>query len=351
MDLNCTKCEKTIFDGESLSCAICGKVYHFLCAGVQEQTFRKMRSTVRATFKGQCCISDKFVVSPSIELPAINLGATTIASPRGTQPSPTTGPLGESTMLYDLIRMELLAVKTEVLAKLEEYKSLCEDLTNKNAELERSVKFCSDQHHVLLSKVTEVEEKCKQEEKERFALKELVDEQAATIRDMKTQLNISEQKVRVNNIEIFGVPERRSESLSETVIEIARTAGVTVTRNDMEFITRVAPKITTGRPKPIIVKFVRQSLKDEILRAVRKRKGVTTQDIGIPGDKRQIYLNDHLTPANKNLYSLTRAAGKEQGFRYTWTSYTKIYARKNDGVPSIRIRNEADLIKLKQHNA
>ncbi|KAL4703123.1 hypothetical protein ACJJTC_000182 [Scirpophaga incertulas] len=156
-----------------------------------------------------------------------------------------------------------------------------------------------------------------------------------------------EQRARLNNLEIFGVPERKSEDLLLITSQIASAVGVTITAQDVEFATRLPTRAkNSGLPKTVIIKFKTVQLRDSLLSAARKKRGLTTADINIPGDVRSIYVNEHLTPRNKTLLKLTRAKCKELGFQNVWTRNTKIYVRKHVKSPAIRIFNFEQIDKL-----
>ncbi|KAG7300149.1 hypothetical protein JYU34_015698, partial [Plutella xylostella] len=42
--------------------------------------------------------------------------------------------------------------------------------------------------------------------------------------------------------------------------------------------------------------------KNDVLAAVRARRGLSTADLGLAGPSRPVFVNDHLTPSNKVLY-------------------------------------------------
>ncbi|KAL4710052.1 hypothetical protein ACJJTC_011637 [Scirpophaga incertulas] len=128
---------------------------------------------------------------------------------------------------------------------------------------------------------------------------------------------------------------------------IASSVGVTITAQDVEFATRLPTRAkNSGLPKTVIIKFKTVQLRVSLLSAARKKRGLTTADINIPGDVRSIYVNEHLTPRNKTLLKLTRAKCKELGFQNVWTRNTKIYVRKHVKSPAIRIFNFEQIDKL-----
>lgn len=60
----------------------------------------------------------------------------------------------------------------------------------------------------------------------------------------------------------------------------------------------------------------------------------------------KLFFNDNLTQANRELFWLTRTRGKESRFRFVWLKNAKIFAKKEEGSPVIRINTVRDLAKL-----
>ncbi|KAL4702364.1 hypothetical protein ACJJTC_004672 [Scirpophaga incertulas] len=203
-------------------------------------------------------------------------------------------------------------------------------------DISKRVSYLSDDVLALKTKLTTIEN-------ENTNLKSKLSE----LEGLQQSVGEVEQRARLNNLEIFGVPERKSEDLLLITSQIASAVGVTITAQDVEFATRLPTRAkNSGLPKTVIVKFKTVQLRDSLLSAARKKRGLTTADINIPGDVRSIYVNEHLTPRNKTLLKLTRAKCKELGFQNVWTRNTKIYVRKHVKSPAIRIFNFEQIDKL-----
>lgn len=158
------------------------------------------------------------------------------------------------------------------------------------------------------------------------------------LESLQQNINDVEQRGRLNNLEIFGIAERKTEALVPLICKIGSVLGVTVTGEDVDYATRIPSRVkTNGLPKAIIVKFKSIQLRDSLLSAVRKRRGLASTDIGIPGESKPIYINEHLTARNKALLKATRIKCKELGFQNVWTRNAKIYVRQHNKAPAIRI--------------
>lgn len=166
---------------------------------------------------------------------------------------------------------------------------------------------------------------------------------------LEHNLNDIEQRGRMKNLEIFGIAERKTENLAPMMCKIASVLGVTMTEGDIEYATRLPSRVkTNGLPKAIIIQFKSIKLRDSVLSAVRKKRGLTSTDIGIPGDSKPIYINEHLTSKNKAILKATKIKCKELGFQNVWTRNTKIYIRQHNKAPALRIFNLEQLNNIKK---
>jgi hypothetical protein len=81
--------------------------------------------------------------------------------------------------------------------------------------------------------------------------------------------------------------------------------------------------------------------------AVRKKRGLALTDLGFPESNAKVFINWHLTVANKLLYKKTREIAKIRLYQYVWVKHCKIFVRKNTGSPNISVRKLADIEKIK----
>lgn len=179
-------------------------------------------------------------------------------------------------------------------------------------------------------------------------LESLVLKSETEISDLKAQTNKQQQWSRMANLEIMGLPETKGEALCDIVIKIAKYAGVNLRPEEIEFATRVQPlQQKTGRPKSLVVKLRSRDLKDSILSGLRKCRGIDTTNIGLNGDPRRFFVNEHLTPMNKDLFRKTKTLAAEKAYRFVWVRNCNIFLRKNEECPVLTINSEKDLRKIK----
>ena len=86
---------------------------------------------------------------------------------------------------------------------------------------------------------------------------------------------------------------------------------------------------------PVIVQFLSADKKTEIMRQRKKLKGS------------DIFLNDHLTQKNNELFAEARRLKKEGKIFGTWTMNCNIFVKKNEHANKVMIKSKQDLDKLK----
>lgn len=163
---------------------------------------------------------------------------------------------------------------------------------------------------------------------------------------MKVKVNDLEQYSKNFNIEIQGIPEKVNEDVYEIVTNVAQSLGCNVTANNIERCHRLRKNVQlgkkTGSPATIVAKFYSRQCKDGIVAAKRGRRELRADDIGFKNCNNNIFINDHLTSINKNLFWLARNA-KTIGYKFAWTRNGKIFLRKDESSPVLRICKPSDI--------
>lgn len=172
-----------------------------------------------------------------------------------------------------------------------------EKLQNNVECLQNSAQFSSDQHDELNSKVDSITNDVK-----------IIGDLQNELKDLRKQnnqltanLNSNDQRDRLLNLEIKGIPESKNENTNEVTLMLLQKLVANVTENDIISTNRVSPRINVqGRPRVIIAKMSSRLVKDNILSRSRKLR-LTTKDINVCGDPKPIYISEHLTSYNKML--------------------------------------------------
>lgn len=176
-----------------------------------------------------------------------------------------------------------------------------------------------------------------------------------TLSQLRSDLNDRDQELLLNDVEITGISERDGENLSHVVALISNKLGVNIDEREVVSVQRAGPvraraQTTSERPpaRAICVRLARRSLRDELLRAARVRRGADTAGFDIDAQPRRFYVNERLTRVNRQLFYAVRAKAKEVGWRYVWTREGRIFARRDASAHNhkYRIRSMSDIDKV-----
>jgi len=170
-------------------------------------------------------------------------------------------------------------------------------------------------------------------QKEVAALTVRLAEKDAEIEQLHTMVLVGlderEQYSRRNNLRIFGVKEEASEDTDQLVMDVASKVNVDISVGSIDRSHRVG-KVTAGKPRPIIVKFVSYADRREVF---HNKKQLKNSSITIREDLTKYRLN------------LLRRAVSAYSMRNVWSADGVILVKVNSSRP-YRIKTESDLKKL-----
>lgn len=316
----CLRCEVDARDG--VTCSLCAGQFDFPCAGITESGWRKLGDR-KSTWK---CSSCKTLAA---------------ASPRVT--SLKTASAESETILAELKRlstqMEAFPALVESVKAIHSELGELKVIRAEFSEMKLSFELIDDNITALTNKVANLDHEMQEMRKTKDEISYLQDR----IVKLENQQTESEQRSRMNNIEIKGVPMSSDENLFNIMAKIGDIFSCHIPREQINYIARV-PTRNDKQNKNIICSVHNSYMKNDFIAAAKKHKTLSASDLGLRGDNR-IYVNDHLTLENKNLLNITKTRAKERGFEYVWVRGCKIFLRKNHGSPKHHIKSEQVLKK------
>lgn len=320
---NCPGCNVDYSDG--VNCSKCQKYYCFSCANMTEVNYRKLGPARQANLLCGSCKN-------------LTLGT---SSPK---PGPHTP--GHSPTTLDQVLAELRQGISSINGRLDsqlptlihEVKEMKENLSGIEdtiSDIKKDVK----RHDVS---ILDFSERLHQLEVQPQGVAS--DEQVnSKLSQLSAELAAKDQMLRLNNIELKGVPEKHNENLFNLACKIGEVIGQPTAKSDINFITRARSSTST---KTIIVGFVNRYTKENFVASARAFKKLTAEDIGFAGDASRLFVNDHLTPENKRLLTRAKQLAREKGHKHVWVQNCKILTREGDKSPIIPILKEGDLAKI-----
>lgn len=334
---------------------MCTKHYDLICANVSEQRFHNtLTAEHRARWKCQECRSKE---------PKTGNSNTPVRCAQPAEPSSSDkakADLGTENVTFRnprIVRNQSSDPQSPMFSFEElsqELKQFCEEMRVVRREmtefrsvisdLKTSIKSCNERIDGLSERVSKLEQQRNDEGN--------IESLENTIAELKMDLNERDQEILTNDIEIVGIPEAKNEGQVHIMLTVANKLGIAVEERDIVNASRVGMERTptegapVARPRPLVVRFARRSLRDELLSAARVRRVLSTADMGLPGVPCTFYVNERLTKFNRHLFYMTRQAVTRSKWKYAWTREGKIYVRQEHGAPRIRIRSDLDLKRV-----
>ncbi|XP_075527679.1 uncharacterized protein LOC142559878 [Dermacentor variabilis] len=171
-----------------------------------------------------------------------------------------------------------------------------------------------------------------------MVLEDQVVSQAAVIQDLRGEINASEQYSRSSNLEIHNLPQLPSENLTTTVAELAAQLGIdSFLPGHVVAVHRLPRKSKTA---PVLVRFLSAGIRDSWLAKRKKLESLAKEN------EPSVFFVENLTKYNRELFWETKTKAKEADFKFVWVKHGKIYARKKEGDPVVRIISPCDLSRL-----
>lgn len=364
--INCAGCRNLIDSREYLKCYKCSKFYDIICASIPDKkTFVSMGKEQKTKWVCHECRS-KLPKTGNTNTPVRNLkedddrmsSKTHVenlsiehittrkkqSSPLHTPRSLCSSPDRDNELVMAISDQVLKAIKTEIPMMISTvFKSELTTIKNDLLEFRQSMDFLSTMHDQMKQTIETLVKDNVLLLKENNAMK-------LTITELSDRLNSMEQHLRQNNLEIHGVPEHHNENLPNLLQQCARVVGYPLNESNIVKCTRVAKLNKENKsPRTIIVKFGTVKNRDELFSAVYRynksnpKEKLNTALLGIAGDKKPIYVSEHLSPLNKSLHAAARKKAKDLGYQFVWIKNSRIYVRKTTDSKYIHIKNNGSL--------
>lgn len=195
--------------------------------------------------------------------------------------------------------------------------------------------------------LTASQEQAKKDSSRIVELEKISRADATRISELKYRNRALEDYSRAENLVLHGIPQARTEAEAVGfVISAAKFVGFDITHRDISACHAIStPRNGSGK---IICRFVNPWLKDQIQFAVNRAK-LTTEDLGLLGDKKGVHATDHLSPEMTKIFAearrtlWTRFGGS---FQFVWSRNRKVLVRRKKGDNTFEIRSMMHLQNL-----
>ena len=160
-------------------------------------------------------------------------------------------------------------------------------------------------------------------------------------RDLSSRINNLEQRTRINNVEIVGLPKPTlmESDTSVTVGFLNDHVDLDLSADEIEALHEVPSKRKDGK-RLVIVHFKSRYRRDNILSACKEKLRNFNKNLEEP---KRVYVNEHLSPTNKMLFALATKKKHELSYKFVWSKNGTVFMRKDTNTETIRITSVEDI--------
>lgn len=165
--------------------------------------------------------------------------------------------------------------------------------------------------------------------------------------NLQSRVNHLEIYSRRNCVEIHGIPQlSKNENLLSIIQDVGRALHFPITDTMLDAYHRMKSTQNQKNAAPgIIIKFCRRVDVEEFFRRKKIKRTLTTRDlnIGLQGEANPVYINESLSPSQRQLFYHCRQFKLKNSTKYLWTKNGIIYMRGNENSQVVQINSEKDL--------
>lgn len=217
------------------------------------------------------------------------------------------------------------------------------EIKQTNKSIEASLSFLISQNEDLKKKVESLETQIKKDKDYIVVLEDKLEE--------------AQRSSRKTCIEIKNVPKQSNET-TETLIKYVSTLATNlncqVNDSDIRDIYRVQSKRKDKINTSIIVETRSTILKSDIIKRcktfnIKNIQKLRAKHLGIKtNEETPIYISEQLTAKGSRLFFLARDLVKVKNYKFCWTSFGRVYVRRDEESRIITITNEGQIQNLMQ---
>ena len=166
------------------------------------------------------------------------------------------------------------------------------------------------------------------------------------LQNLQSEVNEIQQYLRVNNIEIVGLPppDIQAKETDEDVIVKACNSLVgieePITPEDIDISHPLNSRRKDGKPVHV-VRFISRKTKLMVLTAKKK-----LENRQFKFQNRDVYINEHLNKTNRSIFAAATERKRTLNYKHLWTKNGVVNMRKTDESGIITLNTLADLDKL-----
>jgi hypothetical protein len=232
-----------------------------------------------------------------------------------------------------------------ILGILEKNTNDISDIRQEQKDMCASIELCHSEISDVKNIVTNQDLKITKCEEELSRVKEENGKLLKKLCKLENNVREMEQYSHRNNLIIYGIPEQNGENLDHFIRRVANAIQFPDWSSNLVDAMHRMGNATESKPRPIIIKFTSRLQKEEFLKKRKVHRNLKATDLGYSSEN-SIYVNESLTPANRELLRMAREAAKTKSYSHVWTANCAIFVRRGPGAPAKRIKSAEDLNQL-----
>lgn len=214
--------------------------------------------------------------------------------------------------------------------------------TEQNKTILSSIDFLGQKYDEMVSRIDSLEREKSADRK--------------YIQILEARMDQLDRSLRSSSIEVRNVPKKTGES-KEDLLNLIGRVGSALSVPLHQAVVRDVYRINTKNEtnQPIVAEFTSVILRDKIVGSVKayNKKYTTTKfstsNLKLEGPMKPIFISESLAPQTKKLFFMAREFAKGNGFKFCWASRGRVYLRRSDGAPLVKVNNESDLESVKSN--
>lgn len=245
------------------------------------------------------------------------------------------------TEMKDEMKDLLTSLLSEQNKQLTKIANDLKEMQNINYNIEQSIGILTTQNEDFRCKIELLETQAKKDR-----------EYITILEDKVEDLQRSSRK---SSVELKNVPKKPNETRDDLigmVLKLSENIQLDLNARDISDIFRLKPRQESAKNPTIIVELRSSILRSDLLKKTKefsirnkiklqaKHLGHTTQE------DTPVFLSEQLTAKGARLFFLARDLSRTNGFKYCWTSFGRVYLRKDDKSKIIHIQSEAQVQQL-----
>ena len=171
-----------------------------------------------------------------------------------------------------------------------------------------------------------------------------IDELRKEISALQEELNSIQQYLRINNLEIVGLPQPNENEDDETLIinALNNLDGIDalIRHEDIDISHPLNSNRKDGKSVHV-VRFISRKTKGMVLTAKKLDANKQFQFRNC-----DVFVNEHLSKQNRALFAAAQERKRALGYKYCWTRGGSVNMRKTDNSPIVTITNNDMLTSL-----